>query len=78
MFYYLKGRLPLTNGLIIVSDGETPEGTGKINLKLLYEMSKDTNSHGLVFIQFLCALEIFFGLHISMSKDAITELCKKL
>lgn len=78
MFYYLKGRLPLTNGLIIVPDGETPEGTGKINLKLLYEMSKDTNSHGLVFIQFLCALEIFFGLHISMPKDAITELCKKL
>ena len=24
MFYYLNGRLPLTNGLLIVPDGETP------------------------------------------------------
>ena len=42
MFYYFNGRLPLTNGLLIVPDGEVPEGTEKINLKLLYEMFKDT------------------------------------
>ena len=64
MLYYFNRTLPLTNGLLIVSDGETPEGTEKINLKLLYEMFKDTKSHGLVSIQFLCALGIFFGLHI--------------
>ena len=41
MFYYFNGRLPLTNGLLIVPDGETPDGTEKINLKLLYQMFKD-------------------------------------
>ena len=29
MFYYFDGRLPLTNGLLIVPDGEVPEGTEK-------------------------------------------------
>ena len=36
MFYYFNGRLCLTNGLLIVPEGEVPEGTEKINLKLLY------------------------------------------
>ena len=26
LFYYLNGRLPLTNGLLIVPDGEVPDG----------------------------------------------------
>ena len=26
MFCYLNGRFPLTNGLLIVSNGEVPEG----------------------------------------------------
>ena len=78
MLYYFNRTLPLTNGLLIVSDGETPEGTEKINLKLLYEMFKDTKSHGLVSIQFLCALGIFFGLHIQIHKHAITELYRNL
>ena len=50
MFYYFNGRLPLTSSLLIVPDGEVPEGTEKVNLKLLYEMFKDTQSHGLVSI----------------------------
>ena len=76
MFYYFNGRLPLTKGLLIVPDGEVPEGTEKINLKLLYEMFKDTQSHWLVSIQFLSALGTFFGVHISIPKHAITELYK--
>ena len=32
-FYYLNGRFPLTNGLLIVPDGEMPQGKEKINLK---------------------------------------------
>ena len=44
MFYYLNGRLSLTNGLLVVSNGEVPEGSEKINLKNLYEMFKDTHS----------------------------------
>ena len=78
MFYYFNGRLPLTNELLIVPDGETPEGTEKLNLKVLYEMFKDTQSHGLVSIQFLCALGIIFGLHILIPKYAIMELYKNL
>ena len=78
MFYYFNGRLPLTNGLLIVPDGGTHERTERINLKLLYEMFKDMKSHGLVSIQFLCVLGIFFGLQISIQKYAITELYKNL
>ena len=68
MFYYFNGRLPLTNVLLIVPDSEKPKGREKINLKLLYKMFKDMKFHGLVYIQFPCALGIFFGLHISIPK----------
>ena len=78
MFYYFNGRLCLTNGLLIISDGGVPKGTEKINLKLLYEMFKDTESHRLVSIQFLCALGIFFGLDTSIPKYALTELYRNL
>ena len=68
MFYHFNGRLPLTNGLLILPDGETFEGAEKISLKDLYEMLQGTKSLGLVSLQFLCALDIFFG------GDALTEL----
>ena len=74
MFYYLNGKPPLTNGLLIVPKGEVPEGTEKINLKFLFEMFRGTNSHGLGSIQFISTLGIFFGLKISIPKNAITEL----
>ena len=64
----------MTNGLLIVPDGKTPEGIEKINLNFFYQMFKETKSHRLVSIQFLCVLGIFFGLHISIPKYAITEL----
>ena len=78
MFYHFNRRLPQTNGLLIVPYSEVPECTEKINLKLLYEMFKDAQSHGLVSIQFLCALGIFFGLNVSISKYALTNVYKKL
>ena len=78
MFYYLNGRFPLTNGLLIVPDGEVPQGRENINLKQLYEMFKDTNSHGLVSLQFLCADGIFLGVDKSITESAITELYKNL
>ena len=59
MFYYFNGKLPLTNNLLPVPDGETPEGCEKMSLKILYEMLKDAKSHRLVFLQFLSALNIF-------------------
>ena len=78
MFYCYNGRLPLTNGLLSVPDGEIPPGSEKISIKTLYEMFKDTKSHGLVSLQFLSALNIFFGGDVSLSKDTITELYKNL
>ena len=78
MFYYYNGRLSLTNGLLVVPDGESAPGSEKISLKSLYEMFKDAKSHGLVSLQVLSALNIFFGGDIRLSKDTITELHKNL
>ena len=51
LFYHNNGRLPLTNGLLIVPHDEVPEGEEKINLNNLYEMFQSTKSHGLVSMQ---------------------------
>ena len=64
IFYYLNGRFP--------------DGEGKMNLKRFYEMFKDTNSDGLVSLQFLCALGIFSGVDKSIPKSTITELYRNL
>ena len=61
LFYHNNGRLPLTNDPIIVPDGDVPDGEEKLNFKNLYEMFRYTKSHGLVSIQFLGVLSIFFG-----------------
>ena len=55
IFYYFNGRLPLSNGLLLVPDGETPEVSEKISMKTLYQLFKDTKSHGLVSLQFSSA-----------------------
>ena len=44
LFYHKNDRLPLTNGLLVVPDGELPEGEEKVNLKNLYEMFRYTKS----------------------------------
>ena len=48
-------------GLLIVPDSEVPQGEEKTNLKNLYEMFRYTKNHGLVSMQFLGILGIFFG-----------------
>ena len=78
MFYYYNGRLPLTNRLLPVPDGETPPSSEKISIKTLYEMFKDAKSHGLFSLQFLSTLNFFFVGDVSLSKDTITELYKNL
>lgn len=78
LFYYLNGRLPPTNGLLPIPNRETPDGSKKISIKTLYEMLKDTKPHGLVSLQFLSLLNIYFGGDTSQSKDTITELHKNL
>ena len=78
LFYYLNGRLPLTKGLLPTPYGELPDGSEKISLKTLYEMFKDTKYLGLTSIQFLSALNLFFGGDVLLSKDTMTELYKNL
>ena len=78
MFYFLSGRLPFINGLVIVPDGEVPEDMEKRNLKNIYGMFKNTKAHWVVSSHFLCSLGIFFGLPLSIPKYALTELFQNL
>lgn len=59
-----------------IPDGETLDGSEKKYLKTLYEVFKGIKSHGLVSVQFLSALHLFFGGNVELSKDTITELYK--
>ena len=76
IFYYLSGRLPFTNGLIIVPDGEVPEGMEKINLKNLYSMFRDTKSHGLVSLRFPFSFGKFSDPWTSIPKYALKNYIK--
>ena len=51
-FYSITGRLPLSNELLIILDADvSPDG--KVNLRQLYDLYKNTNSHDLVSLPFL-------------------------
>ena len=76
-FYYFNGRLLSTNGLFPVYDEETPPGAKNVTEKALWTF-KDTKSHGLVILQFLPALNSFFGESIENSKNSISELHQNL
>ena len=54
------------------------EGEEKIYLQNLYEVFRYTKSHGLLSLQFLGVLDIFFGVGTRESKNTITELYKNL
>ena len=41
-------------------------------------MFRDTNSHGLISVQFICALGVFFGVNIEIIKINISELYQNL
>ena len=50
-FYKATGRLPTFNELLIVPDGDAQPGE-KLNLKQLYNLFKNTGSHGHIFTLF--------------------------
>ena len=52
-FYTATRRLLTFNGLLVVPDGDAQPGENKINMKQLYDLFKNTNSHGLVSLPFL-------------------------
>ena len=57
-FYTLTGRLPLSNGLLVVPDGDTPPGE-KLNKKHFYDLFKNTKSHGIVYLPFLGLIQYY-------------------
>ena len=59
-FYTATGRLLTFNGLLVVSDGDAQPGENKVNMKQLYDLFKNTGSHGLVSLPFLGLLLHFF------------------
>ena len=70
-FYTATRRLPTFNELLVVPDSDAqPEE--KINLKQLYDMFKNTNSHGIVSLPFL---GLFFDYFHDENR---TELYKNL
>ena len=79
-FYTATGRLPTFNGLLVVPDGDAQSRENKVNMKQLYDLFKNTDSHGLISLPFLGLLLIFFesSQDLKFVKDATTELYKNL
>ena len=78
-FYQITGRLPLSTGLLVIPDGDSPPGEVRVNMKSLYNMFRDTNSHGLVSLPFLGILQYYLEKNdLSLIKKALTELYSNL
>ena len=58
-FYAATGRLPTFNELLVVTDGDALPSE-KINIKHLYDLIKNTKSHGVVSVPFLGLLFHYF------------------
>ena len=66
------------NSLLLVPDGETPRNIERISIKRLYAIYKEANSYGLVSLQFLLDLNLFFGEIIQLSNNTRAELYENL
>ena len=78
-FYSLNGHLLLSNGLLVVPDGDAPPGENKVNMKQLYELFKIIKSHGLVSLPFLGLIQYYLEKKdYSLIKNAMTELYANL
>ena len=73
-FYSITGRLPLSNELLIILDADvSPDG--KVNLRQLYDLYKNTNSHGLVSLPFLGLVQYYLEeSDQTLIKNAAAEL----
>ena len=73
-FYTMTGRLPLSNSLIVVPDGVAPPDE-KVNMRQIYDLYKNTKSHGLVSLPFLGLLQRYLEENDQpLIKNAISEL----
>ena len=73
-FYTLMGRLPLSKALLVVPDGDALSGE-KLNMKHLYDLFKNTKSHGIVSLPFLGLTQYYLEENDhSLTKNTTTEL----
>ena len=73
-FYSLTGRLLLSNSLLVVPDGDAPPEE-KLNMRQLYDLFKNTNSHGLVSLLFLGLIQYYLEENDhSLIKNTTSEL----
>ena len=73
-FYSLTGRLLLSNSLLVVPDGDAPPEE-KLNMRQLYDLFKNTNSHGLVSLPFLGLIQYYLEENNhSLIKNTTSEL----
>ena len=73
-FYLLTGRLPLSNSLLIVPDGDAPPEE-RLNMRQLYDLFKNTNSHGIVSLPFLGLTQYYLEENDhTLIKNATSEL----
>ena len=80
-FFYKTGRLPGNEEMAIIPHGVTPTFVKEnqlINPFDLYEKFQFTDSHGLVSVQFLAALNVFVGGDRNISKNAMSEFFSNL
>ena len=73
-FYMLTGRLPLSNELLVIPDRNAPPRENKVNIKQLYELFKNTKSHGLVSLPFLGLIQFYLEKDDRLIKNSQTEL----
>ena len=74
-FYQFTCCLPLSNGLLVIPDGDPHPGEDRVNMKNLHEMFRHTNSHGLVSSPFLGLVQHYLQKNDhSLTKNALTEL----
>ena len=73
-FHSMIGRLPLSNSLLIVPNGDAPPDE-KLNMKQLYDLFKNTDSHGIVSLPFLGLIQFYLEENDqTLTKNAISEL----
>ena len=77
-FYSITGRLPLSNSLLVVPDGDAPPEE-KLNMRHFYDLFKNTNSHGIVSMPFLGLIQYYLNEENeendhSLTKNATSEL----
>ena len=78
-FYHATGRLLLSNGFLIILDGDASEQEDRVNMKSLYDMFQHTYPYGLASLPFLGVVHYYFdATDQGLIKNALTELYRNL